>query len=140
MSSADEIDLVGAYRQYSKSVQRKIEAAAKRLGREMLEEIQEQTPIGNHTYRGLKRRKRKTERLIPGQLKADWKIRNVSDGDGVHVTAYASKSSSGLVHLLDLGHRMPRGGEYRGSGFVTEIQKKYREKLYAEIERILSET
>ena len=147
-----EIELVAAYRQYTDDVAKKIEAAERRLGKEMLEEIKEKTPVGSHTYKGLKHRYRRTERRVPGQMRKDWKLKVTKRDGGLSVKAHAGKGpdsdrispsavySSGLVHLLDLGHRMPRGGEYRGSGFVTDIQKKYREKLHAEIERILSET
>ena len=134
-----DIDLAAAYRQYSDDVAKKIEAAERRLGKEMLEEIKEKTPVGSHTYKGLKHRYRRTERRVPGQMRKDWKLKVTKRDGGVSVKAYAG-NSSGLVHLLDLGHRMPRGGVYGGSGFVTDIQKKYREKLHAEIERILSET
>lgn len=138
MANTDEIDLVGAYRTYSADIRKEIEAAAERLGREMLEELRVATPVGKHEYKGLRKRYRKSERRIPGQLKNDWKLKKTSSDGKVSVKAYAAKDSSGIVHLIDRGHRMPRGGNYPGKPFVTEIQKKYREKLCREIERILS--
>ena len=38
-----DIDLAAAYRQYTDDVAKKIEAAERRLGKEMLEEIKEKT-------------------------------------------------------------------------------------------------
>lgn len=151
-----EIDLVGAYRTFTAEIQNEIEYTIRRLGREMLKEIEEKSPDGefyektfngkthrySREYKGKIQRYRKSKRRTPGTYKKNWKVtfsdRKKGSSGKISATVRQKGEDYRLVHLLELGHKMPNGGRYEGNKIIGQIQDKYREKLYKEIQRIVS--
>lgn len=151
-----EIDLVGAYITFTAEIQNEIELIIRRLGREMLKEIEEKVPDGefyekiykgkryrySREYKGKIQRYRKTPRRTPGTYKKNWKVtftdRKKGIGGKITATAHQKGEDYRLVHLLELGHKMPHGKDYKGNPIIAQIQDKYRKKVAEEIRRLLA--
>lgn len=141
-----EIDLVGAYTTFTAEIQNEIETIIRRLGREMQAELEKKSPDGEFLekkYKGKRYRySRRKYGASPGSYKHGWKVkfsdRKKGMGGRIAATAYQKGEDYRLVHLLEFGHRMPNGGTFGGNPIVSQIQEKYRQKVYEEIRRLLS--
>lgn len=137
-----DIDIVAAYKQYTADVQKKIMRAAGNLGKQMLEDIVSKSPV-----RQVKAGRKIPKNANPGEYKAGW-IKSAKKTDtGVRVIVH--NKNYRLVHLQELKHKTGEEGGNRGNypksgtnaviGTVRAANKKYSDKMNAEIEKILKE-
>lgn len=138
MKYDEHIDLVGAYKSYSAEIRNEIEAEVKSLGRKMYEEVVHTSPVRQIPDTWVRSRQRRK----PGTFKEGWQIR-VTRNDRGRVTATVRQKGEDyrLVHLLEFGHKIAKGGEAPKDksklNRVGDIQKKYAEEMNKAIQKIL---
>lgn len=132
-----EIDLTGAYKKYTEDVSRKIQAAERKIGRKMLDDVVNTSPVEKEST--AKHRAGYQPRRTPGQYRKGWKLRTLSRSSTRYVLGVVNQTDSPLGHLIDLGHKMPRGGNYSGTKHISKAQAKANEELKKDIKNILDE-
>ena len=125
MANEAQLDLVGAYKQYTDDVKRKIKAAENRIGRSMLDEIIKNSNISKG-------------RKSSGRYQKGWRLKKIEKADRYTLMAY-NATDAPLTHLLDLGHEMPGDRKkYEGNSHITNAQKAALAERDREINNILN--
>lgn len=135
-----EIDIAGAFTKYTADVKKKIGKAIRKRGNEMLDEIVNKSPV----RKDIPRRSKRRFDIHPGEYKRGW-VKTMKNTDtGVRVIVHNKLYR--LPHLQELPHKTghsagityPKGND-SAVGVIRAANKKFSDKLNADIEEILKE-
>lgn len=131
----------------------KLKKAAKYYQTQMLKEIKEQSPVkkGGTVNRIIVHRSAQVPHAVrvvagkekqPGYFKQGWKRITWDHGDDIFGVGVRNKNMPMVVHLLNFDHDIVAHGwrkrnAYKGTGFISDIQRKYQDELSDKIEEIL---
>lgn len=139
MASNDIGDLVTAFTAYTEDVQKKIEETVHNRGKEMRAEIISGAPVKrpdrNGKFYGMYRRGERS----PGRYKAGFRLSVKVDDNGKVTATVRNSTDPSLVHLLERGHRLKRGGMVQGRSDVGAAQEKYAQIVHEDIKKILED-
>lgn len=154
MADEIKIDIAGAFASYTEDVQKKISAALKDEADRMYDEVMANVPIG-HRYTPKQKLSKGTPRSYApdgirygkatdravGTYKQGFKLKKLSKSTNSRIVYGVVNTTEEyrLNVLLDLGHKMPKGERFEGTGFLSKPQKAANERIKAEIQKILEE-
>lgn len=153
MAATDEIklDITGTFAKYTKDVQDRISAALKSEAEAMYDDVMAHVPVASEYVPKRKLRTNTPRSYSPdgirygkidrkaGQYKTGFKLKRLSKSTNSRVVYGVINTTDDyrLNVLLDLGHKMPNGGVFKGTQFLSGAQKRANERLKADIDKIL---
>lgn len=108
--------------QYSDEIGEGIRKSTRKAMRGLVKATKETAPVG--------RRKEHYKEKIASRTEESTKLREIQQW-------YVKRPDYRLTHLLDHGHKVWNGRDYKGTQFVTKAEEKTRKEHQLEVERII---